>query len=135
MISLSASAIITNEKNEILLIKGPKRGWEFPGGVVELNETIEDAIIREVKEETGFNVCVSHICSIHHNLKENVLNIVFLGKKISGTKKASKESLEVGFYTKKEVERMVNYSNFKERIMSCFDSKNILISDLITTIR
>ena len=135
MISLSASAIITNEKNEILLIKGPKRGWEFPGGVVESNETIEEAVIREVKEETGYNVRVNHICSVHHNLKENVLNVVFLGEKINGNAKTSTESIIVGFYSKNEASKMVNYSNFMERIKSCFDSKNILVKELITNIK
>lgn len=30
---VSAAAIVLNDKNEILLIKGPQRGWEMPGGV------------------------------------------------------------------------------------------------------
>jgi 8-oxo-dGTP diphosphatase len=34
---VSAAAIVINEKNEILLIKGPRRGWEMPGGQVEEN--------------------------------------------------------------------------------------------------
>ncbi|MBD2848674.1 NUDIX hydrolase, partial [Paenibacillus sp. IB182496] len=32
---VSAAAIVVNEKDELLLIKGPKRGWEMPGGQVE----------------------------------------------------------------------------------------------------
>lgn len=32
---VSAATIIINEQGEILLIKGPKRGWEMPGGQVE----------------------------------------------------------------------------------------------------
>lgn len=32
---LSAAAIVVNDKNELLLIKGPRRGWEMPGGQVE----------------------------------------------------------------------------------------------------
>lgn len=31
---VSAATIVLNSKNEILLIKGPKRGWEMPGGQV-----------------------------------------------------------------------------------------------------
>ncbi len=33
--SLSAGAVVLNDQNEILLIQGPDRGWEFPGGIVE----------------------------------------------------------------------------------------------------
>ena len=49
-------AIIVNEKNEIFCCqRGPGRAlaykWEFPGGKVEENETFEETIIREIKEE------------------------------------------------------------------------------------
>lgn len=49
-------AIIKNEKNEIFCCKrGPGRPsegfWEFPGGKIEPNETKEETIVREIKEE------------------------------------------------------------------------------------
>ena len=49
-------AIIVNNKNEIFVCqRGPERQldgkWEFPGGKVEANETHEQTIIREIKEE------------------------------------------------------------------------------------
>lgn len=48
-------AFIFNDKNELLLIKMPK--WQnkyvCPGGHIEWGETVEQAFIREVKEETG----------------------------------------------------------------------------------
>lgn len=40
---ISANAIVVNEKNEILLIKGPRRGWEMPGGQVEEGESLSQA--------------------------------------------------------------------------------------------
>lgn len=49
-------ALIENEKGEIFCTKrGPGRAlegfWEFPGGKVEANETKEETIVREIKEE------------------------------------------------------------------------------------
>jgi 8-oxo-dGTP pyrophosphatase MutT (NUDIX family) len=35
---VSAAAIVVNENNEILLIRGPRRGWEMPGRQVEEGE-------------------------------------------------------------------------------------------------
>lgn len=40
---VSAAAVVLNENNEILLIRGPQRGWEMPGGVVEIGESLAQA--------------------------------------------------------------------------------------------
>jgi len=50
---VAVGGFITNEKKEVLLIKSPLRGWEFPGGMVEPGESLTEALIREVKEVRG----------------------------------------------------------------------------------
>ena len=52
---VSVAALVSNDDNEILLIKSPKRGWEYPGGMVEPGETFEEALLREIKEESGID--------------------------------------------------------------------------------
>ena len=39
------STIVLNDQKEILLIKGPRRGWEMPGGQVEEGESLKDAVV------------------------------------------------------------------------------------------
>lgn len=54
----TAGAFIFNQAGELLLLKSHKWPGKYviPGGHVELGETIEQAVIREAKEETGLDV-------------------------------------------------------------------------------
>lgn len=54
---LGCWALVVNQQDEFLLIKNSKRGyWEAPGGKVELGEMINDALKREILEETGVDI-------------------------------------------------------------------------------
>ena len=52
----SVGAVILNEKNELLLQEKQDNSWSLPAGMIEPNETPKEAIVREVKEETGLIV-------------------------------------------------------------------------------
>ncbi|TCS94984.1 NUDIX domain-containing protein [Hazenella coriacea] len=67
----AASALVTDEVGRILLHKrSDNHLWSLPGGVMELGESMEQTIIREVKEETGFDVkvikCIGIYTDPHH---------------------------------------------------------------------
>ncbi|MCL2417179.1 MAG: NUDIX hydrolase [Bacteroidales bacterium] len=121
--SISVGVIATNESNEILLIKGPIRGWEFPGGIVEPSESIWNSAIREVLEETGYTIKPLEINCIYQNLTKNVISFIMRAFVVSGEARTSKESLEVGFFTREEAIKMINYSNFVDRLNNCLDNK------------
>jgi A/G-specific adenine glycosylase len=64
--------IIKNKKNQFLITKRKKNQllgglWEFPGGKVIENETLECALIREIKEEVNLDITIdSFLCKVHH---------------------------------------------------------------------
>ncbi|EIU6790800.1 8-oxo-dGTP diphosphatase MutT [Vibrio parahaemolyticus] len=60
-IHIVAAIIFNQDKSQIFITKRPddkhKGGfWEFPGGKVELGETVEHAMVRELEEEVGIRV-------------------------------------------------------------------------------
>jgi nucleoside triphosphatase len=63
-------ALIRNETGEILLVRQAKWNNKYciPGGHVELNETIEEAIKREIQEEVGLNVEVVELLGVQDNI-------------------------------------------------------------------
>ena len=48
--------VLANQEDKLLLTQHPKRGYEFPGGKVEGNETLIEAALRETYEETGARI-------------------------------------------------------------------------------
>lgn len=74
-IGVGVGAFIINENNELLLQKravpAEKDHWCIPGGRVEMFETLEETVIREVKEETDLDVKIISIMGIcNHIIKE-----------------------------------------------------------------
>lgn len=60
------SAIITNSDKYLIAKRnyGKFEGmWEFPGGKIELNESNEDALIREIKEELNDDITINNFCT------------------------------------------------------------------------
>lgn len=65
-------AVIWNEQRQILIDKRRPEGllgglWEFPGGKIEKNETVEECIKREIQEELGIEIAVGdRLITIDH---------------------------------------------------------------------
>lgn len=77
------------EDNKILLVKqkvNDKKNWSLPGGKLEQGETLEQGIIREMKEETGFDVEITrllYLCDVSAS-DNTLLHITFLLKRVDG---------------------------------------------------
>lgn len=119
--TVTAGAIVMNDQQEILLITGPRRGWEPPGGRVEVGESIRDAAIRETKEESGIDIEITAFCGIFQDVTDSVCSTLFLGKPIGGVPTTSAESLEVGFFPLSEALELVTWRSFRQRIEYCLN--------------
>lgn len=93
--SAATVAVIINDKNEILVATRayePAKGtFDLPGGFVDMDETAESAVIREVKEETGMDIqAVQYLFSIpniymYSGFQVETVDLFFLCKVKSGS--------------------------------------------------
>jgi len=90
-----AVAIVIHQ-NKILLMHRINNGHEyyvFPGGGVEPNETIENAVLREVLEETTLNVTINKLL-YHHDYYQDGNQYFYLCNYVSGEPQLSQNSDE-----------------------------------------
>ncbi|MFE7775746.1 NUDIX hydrolase [Streptomyces sp. NPDC057445] len=106
--SVSVAGAVMREDGRLLAIRRADNGtWELPGGVLELSETPEDGVAREVWEETGIHVEVDQLSGVYKNTTRGIVALVFRCKPSGGTERTSDESTAVAWLTPEEVaERM-----------------------------
>lgn len=70
-----AGCIILDDKNRLLLQKRSDcEKWGFLGGMVELGESVEEAAIREIKEESGLDVKINSLFGVYSKYFEKYTN-------------------------------------------------------------
>jgi 8-oxo-dGTP diphosphatase len=89
------SALVRDSKGDILLVKTHNRSdtWEIPGGQVEEGEPLDEAVRREIFEETGITIRPIGITGIYYNVSMTILSVVFVGAYVSGTIKIQPDEI------------------------------------------
>ena len=98
---IGVTGIILNEKNEILLFKYSYRQtqWGLPGGYIKAKEHPQEALEREIEEESGFVVSVDEELKIRTDRESARVDIGFVGKLMGGEFKKSSEVSEAKFFS------------------------------------
>ena len=103
--------VLNDDRTKVLLLK--RRDvpvWVLPGGGVDRGETSEEAIIREIYEETGLQTTVVRKTSQYSPINSLAkFTDVFECRRLDGKIQDSDESLEVGFYDINHLPRMLFY--------------------------
>lgn len=131
-------AAIFNEKGELLLQKrADKKKWGLPGGVLELGETLEKAVIREVKEETAYKIKPTSIIGVYtgsdyytsypNGDRTQPVGILFNVKVIGGKTayKIDAETLELKYFNKNNLPELAG-KDFADMIDDAFAGKKAI---------
>jgi 8-oxo-dGTP diphosphatase len=121
---VGVGAVILDHKKLLLEKRGnePAKGkWSIPGGVVELGESLEDAVIRETKEETCLDVEASRLIDVVHQVdldeegrvKYHFVIVDYFVTVKGGTAKADSDADELQWVALEEVENYNLTASFR----------------------
>ena len=86
---LSACVIIEQDGKVLLIDRSDGLGYTIPGGIVRYRETVEQCVLREACEETGYTVKIESIVGVYSGLKRDprfrAASIAYKGTILSGS--------------------------------------------------
>ncbi len=124
---VGGSAVVVNDEGRILLQRRRDSGnWALPGGAMDIGETFAQSVIREVKEETGFDVRIEQIIGIYSDPGHvfayddgevrQEFNICLACTIVGGELAVSSESTDVRFFALDEVADLTMHESIQKRI-------------------
>ena len=134
-IAVAVSAFIQDDQDRILMIRRTDNDlYSIPGGQLELGETLAEAAVREVHEETGIECEVTSVIGLYSDPKHVIayddgevrqeFSICFRATPLGGTLKPSSESKEVLWVHLDELHKLNIHSSIKLRIQHASERSN-----------
>jgi 8-oxo-dGTP diphosphatase len=122
LFSLSAKVLIRNDAGQYLLVKRAMSSrsnpgkWEFPGGKVDRGEILENALLREVEEETGLRIALDHVAGAAESdfYEWRVAHIIMEAHLESGKVCLSDEHTDYAWVALSELPKMDMPEHFKK---------------------
>jgi ADP-ribose pyrophosphatase YjhB (NUDIX family) len=101
-----AAAIPIDEQGRVILLRrgfDPGQGlWTFPGGFVDLGESVEQAARRETEEELRIEIELGPLVGVYSRAEDRVVLIVYRGRAL-GSPQTTDEAIEVVAFSPAEI--------------------------------
>lgn len=118
----AADALIVREGKILFQRRADNGKWGLIGGLLELNETYEEAAIREIREETGLEVKLESFLGIFHNHdmvwpngdRAHVISACYTASIVKGEPRIDEESFELRFFGKDEIPPLFAQDHIEE---------------------
>jgi len=127
-----ASVILANREREIVLVKRArdpfKNMWCCPIGFAETGESIEDAALRELKEETGIEGKIVQLVDVSSHTNDyygDLLIVSFEAEKVGGTEMAGDDAVECRYFPIRSLPRLA-FDSQKAAVRKFVDLKKDL---------
>jgi 8-oxo-dGTP diphosphatase len=121
--SVSVAAAIFDERDEnvLLIRRRDNNHWEPPGGLLELRETFDDGLRREVREEAGLDIRVDHLTGVYKNMSRGVVALVFRCTALNRPQQTTSEASAVAWVPLHDVTNLMDPA-YAIRILDATDS-------------
>lgn len=124
--SVSVKGVVLDPRHRVLLLRNEREEWELPGGRIEIGESPQECVAREIGEETGWAVTTGPILDswmYRIDVVDRHVFIVTYGcHLLSGTEPVlSHEHEEIGLFARAEVDGLPVPGGYKRSIATWFD--------------
>ena len=131
----SANVVVVDDVGRILMIRRSDNGnWAFPGGGMDLGESMPQAAVREAKEETGYDVEITGLVGIYtdpNHLIEYTSNgevrqefsVVFTARPVGGEPRPNAEATEIEWFTPDQLAELQIHDTMRKRIRHYLEGK------------
>lgn len=131
---VATSAVVVDAQGRVLLQRRADSGnWALPGGGMEVGESLAGSVIREVKEETGYDVEVTglvgtytdpgHVIAYDDGEVRRQFNICYTARIVGGEMRMSHESTAIRFVDPAELEELQMHPTQRLRLRHYLDRR------------
>lgn len=136
---LAAAGVVIDSSGRWLVVKkaygGLKGQWSLPAGFVDEGETVDEAAVREVREETGIEASICGVAGIRsgviqHDVSDTMILFHMLPVEEKEPKACEEELLDARWMTVSELEQSVETSVLLRRMLELFKTSALTSQDI-----